>query len=337
MGPPTVLDQDDAEGDPILEQAIGTLPELPLSEPEIQAMSMSLGGPIKTKRFAGEVHGSLVESIKRTTQSNEATYSFVNAFLHVPELNERLLPGARFFLDVEGKELASVFIPTGRVISMGLEVDGHMVEKFRVPANGHEFFVTTDSDDDRPFYAPLDALHLSSLYSPRRFHPVKRRWRAHRGVDFRAPKGTPIMAVADGVIAKIGRGRGTGRFIAIQHDHGLETQYQHLSRFVPGLRAGDSIRAGTVIGQVGCTGWCRGSHLHFAVKLLGEWENPLHYLKPYPWSAQDRVLSLRASPPEVRLWMARRPASVNPPMTKPLRATAQPMPFDFLLERAQFN
>ncbi len=335
---PDPLELEDGEGDPIVERIIGPIPEQILSEPEISAMSTATDGDIIVRRFDGQLDGSIAASVKRLTGSDLLSYTFLNAFLLEPDLQERIQPGARFYVELEGVEKNGVFQPNGKLLSAGLEISGMLVERFRVPMGDHTFYVPLRADEDRQLFAPLEHLNVSSLFSPRRLHPIKRKWRAHKGVDFREKKGAPVFAAADGQIVSLGRGLGTGRYVAIWHDNGLETQYQHLSQFQKGLRIGDRVRAGDPIGKVGCTGWCRGSHLHFALKLWGEWENPLYFMRTYPVAAQDRVASLRLSPDQSRAWLVRRPSAIDVGLVRPPKVSiAKPTPATFQATLRPFN
>ncbi len=119
-----------------------------------------------------------------------------------------------------------------------------------------------------------DLVYVSSRFGPR-FHPVLHRWRPHRGVDFAAPRGTPILAVQDGTVKHRGWLGAAGRAVVIEHD-GFSSHYAHLSRFERGLRNGDEVVKGEVIGYVGASGRATGHHLHFGIKIDGKWVDPLH-------------------------------------------------------------
>jgi murein DD-endopeptidase MepM/ murein hydrolase activator NlpD len=105
-------------------------------------------------------------------------------------------------------------------------------------------------------------------------HPVLHRQRAHLGVDYAAPTGTPVWAAADGRIVGRGDMGGAGNCVIVQHDNGLQTIYMHLSKFEPGQRVGQRVKSKTVIGYVGATGLATGPHLHFGVKQHGQYVDP---------------------------------------------------------------
>ncbi len=102
-----------------------------------------------------------------------------------------------------------------------------------------------------------------------------RDWRAHKGVDLSAPRGTRVMAASDGEIILAGRQSGYGNVVEIRHAGTVSTLYAHLSGFAEGIRAGTRVRQGEVIGYVGSTGWATGPHLHYEFKVAGVHKDPL--------------------------------------------------------------
>lgn len=116
------------------------------------------------------------------------------------------------------------------------------------------------------FNSPLQYTRISSGFSLNRLHPIFKVRRAHEGVDYAAPSGTPISSVADGVITFAGWSGGYGRLISIKHDEVYSTMYAHMSRFAKGLKKGDRVAQGDLIGYVGATGTATGPHLDFRMK-----------------------------------------------------------------------
>lgn len=111
--------------------------------------------------------------------------------------------------------------------------------------------------------APVRASRVSSGFNPNRFHPVLKRRRPHLGTDYAAPRGTPIMAVANGVVTHRSYTRGNGNYVKIKHDNVYQTQYLHMSKFAAGIRPGTRVKQGQVIGFVGSTGLATGPHVCF--------------------------------------------------------------------------
>lgn len=125
--------------------------------------------------------------------------------------------------------------------------------------------------------APLDYYRISSKFSNSRYHPVLKKYRAHHGVDYAAPAGTPVYAIGNGKVIKKGyQAGGGGNYIKIRHNNSAYvTTYMHLSRFAKGLKEGDVVRQKQVIGYVGSTGISTGPHLDFRVHENGKPINPL--------------------------------------------------------------
>lgn len=127
--------------------------------------------------------------------------------------------------------------------------------------------------------SPLEFSKVTSHFG-RRFHPIHRVYRPHHGVDYGAPTGTPVSAVADGTVTFAGWRGGYGNLVEIRHAGGLVTRYGHLSRFGGGVRVGRSVRQGQTIGYVGMTGDATGPHLHFETRVAGKPVNPLTLIPP---------------------------------------------------------
>lgn len=115
---------------------------------------------------------------------------------------------------------------------------------------------------------------ISSTFGMRK-HPVHGKWRGHMGVDYAAPTGTPIHATADGIVDFIGNQSGFGKIVILKHRNNISTYYAHQSRFVNGMKKGDRVEQGQLIGYVGSTGWATGPHLHYEFRVSGKPVDPL--------------------------------------------------------------
>lgn len=129
--------------------------------------------------------------------------------------------------------------------------------------------------------APLKYSRISSTFSNSRYHPVLKRYRAHHGVDYAAPSGTPVHTIGDGIVTKRAYERnGGGNYLTIKHNATYSTTYMHLSRFAAGITVGTHVSQGQVIGYVGSTGLSTGPHLDFRVYKNGTAINPLTMESP---------------------------------------------------------
>jgi murein DD-endopeptidase MepM/ murein hydrolase activator NlpD len=131
---------------------------------------------------------------------------------------------------------------------------------------------------------------VSSNFNMRRFHPILRTVRPHRGIDYAAPTGTPVWAAGDGKIAAVASDSSSGRHIVLQHGTRYQTKYLHLSRFAKGVVPGQRVRQGQVIGYVGATGLATGPHLHFEFIEGGVHKNPSNAnMMEDPISGRDKL------------------------------------------------
>jgi murein DD-endopeptidase MepM/ murein hydrolase activator NlpD len=136
---------------------------------------------------------------------------------------------------------------------------------------------------------------ISSGFSSARFHPVLQTWRAHKGIDYAAPTGTPVRAVADARVNFVGTQGGYGNLVVLQHQGSYSTAYGHLSRFGKGLRRGGSVAQGQVIGYVGATGVATGPHLHYEFRVNNVQKNPLALNLPTSYPLDGRAKAQFAS------------------------------------------
>ena len=128
----------------------------------------------------------------------------------------------------------------------------------------HDYFDEEGNSLRKAFLqAPLKFSRISSGYTKRRFHPVQKRWKAHLGTDYAAPKGTPIMAVGDGVVTEARYKQYNGNYVKIKHNGTYTTQYLHMSKIATGIKPGTRVRQGQTIGFVGSTGLATGPHVCF--------------------------------------------------------------------------
>ena len=169
--------------------------------------------------------------------------------------------------------------------------------------NTYELYKFTTTDDNKTEYfdaegksavkalmkTPINGASLSSGYGMRK-HPILGYNRMHQGVDFAAPKGTPIMAAGTGFIEKIGMNGGAGNFIKIRHINGYKTAYGHMSKFASGLKKGSKVVQGQTIGFVGSTGLSTGPHLHYEVIFNNKKINPMKMKLPSGRKLKGKVL-----------------------------------------------
>jgi murein DD-endopeptidase MepM/ murein hydrolase activator NlpD len=173
------------------------------------------------------------------------------------------------------------FAGYGAILGASLVVNGREYQAFRWvnPSTGKAGYYDDEgrSLKRRFLRSPLkmEAPRITSRFSRARMHPVYRTVRPHLGVDYGAPHGTPVVAVADGTVVSAGWAGGGGNQVRLRHSGNIETYYLHLSRFAGGVRAGARVSQGQVIGYVGATGTATGPHLDYRFRRNGVFVNPL--------------------------------------------------------------
>jgi murein DD-endopeptidase MepM/ murein hydrolase activator NlpD len=230
-------------------------------------------------RIAAPVETSLYASALQLGATDREVAALADAFSYDVDFQRDVRPGDNFelvferFYDDEGNT-----VRTGDLLFVSLESSRGSREfyQFMAPGDSRPDWYDADGKGARRFLmkTPINGARLSSGYGMRR-HPILGYSRMHRGTDFAAPTGTPILAAGDGTIVRAGPFSSFGNYIRIRHANGYETAYAHMSRFARGMRAGARVRQGQVIGYVGTTGRSTGPHLHYEVMRRGQQVNPM--------------------------------------------------------------
>lgn len=170
-------------------------------------------------------------------------------------------------------------VGSGRVLALEFENQGKTHEALWFSEsgsrNGGSYYDADGQSLQGAFLRnALKFTRISSTFGGRR-HPISGKWRGHKGVDYAAPTGTPIHATADGVVEFIGVQNGYGNVIILNHHSNYSTLYAHQNGFARGLRKGDRVEQGQLIGYVGSTGWSTGPHLHYEFRVAGNPVDPL--------------------------------------------------------------
>lgn len=230
-----------------------------------------------------EISSSLFAATDTANIPDQIAIQLANIFSSEIDFNQDLRKGDHFSVVYETSFINGELIKTGRVLSTEFVNQGktYRAVLFHTP-DGHDNYYTPDGKSLQKAFlrSPLEFSRISSGFSLARFHPVLHTWRAHKGVDYAAPIGTCVKAVADATVAFVGNQGGYGNVVMLQHAGGISTVYGHLSRFVPGLRRGQKISQGEAIGFVGMTGLATGPHLHYEFRVHGEHRDPLTVALP---------------------------------------------------------
>ncbi len=234
--------------------------------------------PERRLRYAeGTIEHSLFLASQRADLDDAITMRLAGIFQWDIDFVLDIRAGDRFavlfeelYLDGEkignGDILAAEFINRGQV---------HQAVSF-TDSQGVKSFYTPDGRSMRKAFlrAPVEFSRISSNFNLHRVHPLYKRVMPHRGIDYAAPPGTPVLAAGDGKVLIATRHNANGNYIVLQHGEQYRTKYLHLSRFARGIRRGARVRQGQVIGYVGSTGWATGPHLHYEFLVNGVHRNP---------------------------------------------------------------
>lgn len=226
------------------------------------------------RRVHGQLRRSLEGAILEAGGPVQLSVKMSNVLQWDIDFNRDLRVGDRFDAIFEEVYIDGNRTGVGRVLALVYENQGKEYEAFRYSDKGYY------DRDGRPLQkmflrSPLPFTRVTSKFSHRRFHPVLKVHRPHYGVDFGAPKGTPVRATASGVVELAARKGGAGKMVEVRHSQGYRTLYLHLSGFAPGIRRGARVSQGDLIGYVGSTGLSTGPHLDYRVKKNGKYLDPM--------------------------------------------------------------
>ncbi|WDS35538.1 peptidoglycan DD-metalloendopeptidase family protein [Pseudoxanthomonas sp.] len=248
---------------------------------------------VRTAVLSGKVGGSL----NRAARKAGLTAANINAltddiFKYDIDFNSDLSPNDRFSVVVEQTWREGQLVATGPVRAATFTVNGALHSGFRFarPGGQPEYFTAAGKPLKKSFIRmPIPYARLSSRFGARN-HPILGKMRMHKGVDYAAATGTPIMAAGDARVQFVGQQNGYGNVVILDHGQGRTTLYGHMSRFSK-IHRGDRIAQGTVIGYVGSTGMATGPHLHYEFRVNGVHRNPLQVTLPPPEPLGGPVLA----------------------------------------------
>jgi murein DD-endopeptidase MepM/ murein hydrolase activator NlpD len=228
---------------------------------------------------SGEIKSSLFAATDLARIPDAVAMQIVNMFATNIDFASDLRRGDRFNVVYETLWQGGEYIRAGRILAAEFHNDGTTYQSvwFDEPGTrqGGGYYGFDGKSLKKAFLkSPLEFSRISSGFSVRR-HPISGQWRAHQGVDFAAPTGTPIRASGEGVIDFVGVQGGYGNVVVIKHWSNYSTAYAHMSRFASGMRKGTKVSQGDVIGYVGSTGWSTGPHLHYEFRVNNQPRDPM--------------------------------------------------------------
>ena len=238
----------------------------------------------KRRSFSGVINSSLAQSIVDAGASPYLTHMISGIYQWSIDFF-KINKGDRFKVI-----FTEQFLEDGTYVGIK-DVEAAVFEHNRTPFYAFEYEVKESDEKELSFYdetgkslqsfflkAPLQFSRISSRYQRRRFHPVQKRWKAHKGTDYAAPHGTPIWSTANGTVIKAGYTSGNGRYVKVRHNKKYSTQYLHMSKIL--VKKGQTVKQGQVIGRVGSTGLATGPHVCYRFWVNGKQVDPYRQKLP---------------------------------------------------------
>jgi murein DD-endopeptidase MepM/ murein hydrolase activator NlpD len=235
--------------------------------------------PLETRQrtVRGQIDSSLFEAVAAAGAHDQTAVSLADIFgwdidfvLDVRQGDSFVVTYAEVYRD--GSYLHDGPILAAEFVNQGKE---YRAVRYTDPDGGTHYYTPDGRSLHKAFLrAPVEFTRVSSRFNSARRHPILNLIRAHKGVDYAAPQGTPVRAAGDGRVRYAGPKGGYGNVIELEHSASVVTVYGHLSRFAHGIRAGSHVTQGYVIGYVGMTGLATGPHLHYEYRVNGVFKNP---------------------------------------------------------------
>jgi murein DD-endopeptidase MepM/ murein hydrolase activator NlpD len=252
----------------------------------------------KLAGIAGTIHGSLFQAVEGQGDTAELAVKIADIFSWNIDFDTDTQPGDTFAIVVDKRFLNGRFEGYGRILAAEYQSGHHDYQAilFRTPSGRPAYYQPSGKSMEKAFLrSPLKfAARITSGFSYHRFHPILRRYLPHLGIDYGAPVGSPVQAVADGTVLYAGWKGLDGKLVVLRHARGYQTYYMHLSRLL--VHRGQRVRQGQTIALSGDTGLSTGPHLDFRIEQRGVFRNfltlnlpPEHSVSRQDWKQFVRV------------------------------------------------
>ena len=238
---------------------------------------------IRLNNTKATIHQHLLGAAKKARVSLSTTYKFIAIFGWQVDFTMDIRAGDQFSVIYEERYIDDKKIGDGDIIAAELIISGKVLQAIQHKDEyGVTNYYTPEGSGMKGAFlrTPLKFGHVTSVFSNNRLHPIKKIWRAHKGVDYGAPHGTPVRATGDGTVRIAKRNGDYGKTIIVRHGGKYDTVYAHLSAYARGIRLGAHVKQGEIIGYVGSTGLATGPHLHYEFRINGVHKNPMTVALP---------------------------------------------------------
>jgi murein DD-endopeptidase MepM/ murein hydrolase activator NlpD len=238
-----------------------------------------LKNPLEThvRTASGTIDRSLYEAVAAAGARDQTALALAQIFGWDIDFALDIRPGDSFAVTYEELFEDGKFVKDGAVLAAMFRNNGRVYRAARYvdPTGAANYYTPEGRSLRRAFLrTPVDFTRVSSTFDLHRMHPILNLIRAHTGVDYAAPIGTPVHAAGSGHVRFMGDKGGYGNVVEIDHSQGIVTVYGHLSRFAQGIHVGSRVNQGELIAYVGMTGLATGPHLHYEYRVNGEFKNP---------------------------------------------------------------
>jgi murein DD-endopeptidase MepM/ murein hydrolase activator NlpD len=250
----------------------------------------------------GEIHSSLAKAMKDVGEHWSLATAFAEILAWEIDFAQDVREGDRFKVVVEKIYKGDEFIKYGTIYALEYQSGKRIIRGIRFK---NRYYDEKGYSLEKAFLkAPLKFNYISSGFNRNRRHPIMGGVHPHLGIDYAAPIGTPIWAVADGIVVLCGWVEGYGKQVAIKHPNGYESYYSHLSKYGTGIKVGKRVEQKQIIGYVGVTGFTTGPHLDYRLSKNGQFINPQKETFPIgkPIGQKD-MEAFRERKDEVLAWL----------------------------------
>lgn len=259
-----------------LKYKISESDELLVQQQNEQLTSKIIVYPTETQVVTanGTITGSLFNAGKKSGLTDAMVMKLASIFAWDIDFILDIRSGDTFSLIYEKIYQDGEFLHDGRIIAASFTNQGKTFKAVSFDdGDGWSYYSPDGHNMKKAFLrAPLNFSYISSNFNPRRYHPVQKRIKPHRGIDYAAPRGTPVFAAGNGTVTKAGYNKFNGNYVFIKHPSGIVTKYLHLNKRK--IKRGQKVKQGQTIGTVGSTGMATGPHLHYEFVLNGVHRNP---------------------------------------------------------------
>ncbi|MFO1322942.1 MAG: peptidoglycan DD-metalloendopeptidase family protein [Burkholderiales bacterium] len=266
---------------------------------EFRAQRLPATIEVRTVLRTGEIRTSLFGAADAAGIPDPVTTALADVFAGDIDFYHDLRRGDRFTVVYEAHFVDGEPSGTGRILAAEFENRGRTLRAFHWRnGDGEGGYFADDGRSARSAFlrSPMELSRITSGFTLSRFHPILQQWRAHQGIDYAAPTGTPVRVTADGVVTFAGVQGGYGNVIFVRHQGAYSTVYGHLSRIGAQVKAGARVAQGETIGYVGSTGWATGPHLHYEFRVADQARDPLTIALPTaPEITSDQLPAFRAA------------------------------------------